>query len=385
MANLYEQNSAGNPFLQTDVLYLQTEMNSLCRTGGNADFSSLNRNMRLKPFLFLFIFAAFYVLLHLAYDMPYIIHGNSRFIGGIDTRLGLARRFIDICSSSLFAMISYFIFFRFYPEKKWFRILLLLLLILPVIFFAGYWLEGWVNLKLRTPYSSFPRLRTYFLDHLFYIILYVIYGIAFYFIRYAYFREIQQKELALQNRESELSFLRSQINPHFLFNGLNNIYSLVYLQSPNSLEAIAGFSDLLRYMLYDTTQDVPLEKEVHYIRQYIALQELKQEGNLRTRMEVKGELDKIFIPPLLLIPFVENAFKHGTTEDDEIIISIGSSALATTFYCQNKPGSHRKDTTGGIGLQNVKRRLELLFPGRHRLSIMDGPVFFIVKLEIDHE
>ncbi len=341
--------------------------------------------MRLKPVLFLLIFAAFYILLHLAYDMPFIIHGNSRFIGGIDTRLGLARRVVDICSSSLFAMISYFIFFRFYPEKKWSRIVLLLLLILPVIFFAGYWLESWANWKLRPSYSSLTRLRTYFLDHLFYIILYVIYGIAFYFIRYAYFRELQQKELALQNRESELSFLRSQINPHFLFNGLNNIYSLVYLQSSNSLEAIAGFSDLLRYMLYDTTQDVPLEKEAHYIRQYISLQELKQEGSIRSRFDVQGPVDRIFIPPLLLIPFVENAFKHGAPEDDEIIISIDSSPALTTFYCQNKKSGHRKDASGGIGLQNVKRRLELLFPGKHRLSIMDGPVFFIVKLEIDHE
>jgi hypothetical protein len=345
----------------------------------------LNTTMRLKPFLFLFIFAVFYLLLHLAYDMPYIIHGSSRFMGGIDTRLGLARRLIDVCSSTLFALIPYLVFFRFYPEKKWGRILLLLFIALPLIFFMGYWIEGWANLKLRSTYSSFTRLRTYFLDHLFYIILYVIYGIAFYFIRYAYFREIQEKELALQNRESELSFLRSQINPHFLFNGLNNIYSLVYLQSPNSLEAIAGFSDLLRYMLYDTTQDVPLDKEVHYIRQYIALQELKQEGSVRSRFEVQGAMSKIFIPPLLLIPFVENAFKHGAQEDDEIMISIQSAASQTTFYCQNKKSTHRKDASGGIGLQNVKRRLELLFPGKHRLSIMDGPVFFIVKLEIDHE
>ncbi|MET0463503.1 MAG: histidine kinase [Chitinophagaceae bacterium] len=341
--------------------------------------------MRLKPLLFLFIFAAFYILLHLAYDMPYIIYGNSRFIGGVDTRIGLARRLIDIAGSSLFALIPYFLFFRFYPDKKWGRILLALLIILPMVFFLGYWLEGLANWKLRSANTSFPRLRSYFLDHLFYIILYVIYGIAVYFIRYAYFREIQQKELALQNRESELSFLRSQINPHFLFNGLNNIYSLVYLQSPNSLEAIAGFSDLLRYMLYDTTQDVPLEKEVHYIRQYISLQELKQGGGIRSKFDVQGPTDRTFIPPLLLIPFVENAFKHGAPEDDEIIVSIQTAARQTTFYCQNKKSAHRKDASGGIGLHNVRRRLELLFPGKHQLSIMDGPVFFMVKLEIDHE
>lgn len=341
--------------------------------------------MKQKPFLFSISFAAFYLLIHLAYDMPNIIHGSSRFIGGIDTASGLALRMLDFICSLLFALVPYLAFHRFYPAKKIFTIFLAVAFSLPVIFFISYGLESGLLWKLQHRSTPFIRLRHYFLDHLFYIILYIVYGITFYFIRYAYFREMQQKELALQNRESELSFLRSQINPHFLFNSLNNIYSLVYLQSPHSLEAIAGFSDLLRYMLYDTQQDVPLEKEAHYIRQFISLQELKQEGMAKAGFEIKGPLHKVFVPPLLLIPFVENAFKHGNTENDEIVLSLQTDGKHTSFYCQNKKNVNRKDMTGGIGLQNVKRRLELLFPGKHRLSVMDGPVLFIVKLEIDHD
>lgn len=342
--------------------------------------------MRRRLILFTITFAAFYLLLHLAYDIPNIIHGSSRFMGGVDTARGLLTRGADFVLAYLFAAIPYLVFCRYYPGKKFAPMVFLLLILLPVVFFISYGIEGeWLR-KVNTGSSrSSLRLRFYFLDHLFYIILYVIYGIAFYFIRYAYFREMQQKELMLQNRESELSFLRSQINPHFLFNGLNNIYSLVYLQSSHSLEAIAGFSDLLRYMLYDTTQDVPLEKEVFYIRQFISLHELKNEQASATRFEVTGPVQNVFVPPLLLIPFVENAFKHGSASDEQIVLSLETNGKHTTFYCQNKKTTGRKDATGGIGLQNVRRRLQLLYPGKHDLSVIDGPELFIVKLELDHD
>jgi len=342
--------------------------------------------MRRRLILFTITFSAFYLLLHLAYDIPNIIHGSSRFMGGVDTAGGLFTRGVDFVFAYLFAVVPYLTFRHYYPGKRFAPIFFVLMTLLPVVFFFSYGIESELLRKISTG-TSRPalRLRFYFLDHLFYIVLYVIYGIAFYFIRYAYFREMQQKELLLQNRESELSFLRSQINPHFLFNSLNNIYSLVYLQSPHSLEAIAGFSELLRYMLYDTTQDVPLEKEVFYIRQFISLHELKNEQVSSTRFDVTGPVQNVFIPPLLLIPFVENAFKHGSAAEEQIVLSLETDAKRTTFYCQNKKNTGRKDPTGGIGLQNVRRRLQLLYPGKHNLSVMDGPELFIVKLELDHD
>jgi len=341
--------------------------------------------MSKRWLLFSLCFIAFYYLLHLAYDMPNIIHGSSGFITGPGNARGLALRMADIVTSFLFALIPYLILFYYFPKKKIIIALCCILLALPVLFFIRYWVEEAVVMQDRIAlFVPSVRLRTYFHDHIFYIILYAVYGMAFYFIRYSYFKEMQQKDLVLQNRESELSFLRSQINPHFLFNSLNNIYSLVYLQSPHSLEAVAGFSDLLRYMLYDTLQDVPLAKEVHYIHQYIALQKLRHESPIHANFKTTGPLEEVFIPPLLLIPFVENAFKHGAADEDEILIMLDADKKRTRFYCQNKKMAGKKDSTGGIGLQNVKRRLELLYPGKHHLSVMDGPVLFIIKLEIDH-
>ena len=341
--------------------------------------------MSKKWLLFFLCFLLFYYLLQLAYDMPNIIHGSSRFMGWPASAAGFAWRIADIGNSFLFALIPYLLLHAYYPKKKIAIAILCILLAVPVLFFMRYWIEGFIVLKDRTGlFVASVRLRTYFYNHLSYIILYTVYGMVFYFIRYSYFREMQQKDLMLQSRESELSFLRSQINPHFLFNSLNNIYSLVYLQSPHSLQAIAGFSDLLRYMLYDTQQDVPLQKETHYIHQYIALQKLRYESPIKANFQATGPLDDVFIPPLLLIPFVENAFKHGTVEEEEIVLMLDTDRRQTRFYCQNKKMVAKKDSTGGIGLQNVKRRLELLYPGKHHLSVMDGPVFFIIKLEINH-
>jgi two-component system LytT family sensor kinase len=124
---------------------------------------------------------------------------------------------------------------------------------------------------------------------------------------------LQQVQLQLQNRQTELSFLRSQVNPHFLFNNLNNIYALVYEQSSQALPAIAGLSELLRYMLYNTSETVLLSTELNYIEKYIELQQLRFErpSLISANQNCSDENSKI--PPLLLIPFIENAFKHGQT------------------------------------------------------------------------
>ncbi|MET0638157.1 MAG: sensor histidine kinase [Chitinophagaceae bacterium] len=329
----------------------------------------------------------FYYLVQLTYDMPNIVNGHLGFLrwpsGGRSIISGLT----DLGIYFLFALVPYQILFKFFPRKRILEAIGIILLCLPLLFLLRYASEElWVLKSGRNSQGPVTRLRTYFTGHIFYIILYSVYGMTFYFIRYAYYRELQQKELELQNRESELSFLRSQINPHFLFNSLNNIYSLVYLKSEHSLEAIAGFSELLRYMLYDTLQDVPLEREVDYIRKYIDLQQLRYEYPVKTDLQVKGNLEDVFIPPLLLIPFVENAYKHGVVSEqgDGIVISIDAGSSEVRFYCQNKISRDKKDLTGGIGLRNLRRRLQLLYPGKHQLEIMDGPVYFIVKLELNH-
>jgi two-component system, LytTR family, sensor kinase len=333
--------------------------------------------MSKRLYLFLGSFVAFYYLVRVAYDMPNLVHGDPQFILLPHNIATWSARVRDILFYFLFALIPYLSFYRWYPQRKFYYALILVATFLPALFLLRYWAEQ---------HGAFRnlRLRTYFVNTLFYTLIFAIYGTVFYFVRYSYNRDLRQKDLELQSRQSELSFLRSQINPHFLFNSLNNIYALVYQGSGQALTAIAGLSDLLRYMLYDTTEKVPLVKELDYIRKYIELQKLRFDHAIRADVIVEGNASEVNIAPLLFIPFVENAFKHGDFSGtvDGLAITVHCSGDKTCFYSANRISRQQKDGGGGIGLDNVKRRLNLLYPGKHKLSILDEGGSFVVNLEL---
>ena len=229
------------------------------------------------------------------------------------------------------------------------------------------------------------RLSVYLPQAVFFFTMYAVFGTAFYFIRYSHYKELKETDALLQNRQSELSFLRSQINPHFLFNNLNNIYSLVYHQSDQSLNAIASLSELLRYMLYDTSETVALSKEIAYIEKYIALQQLKFEHPEMIHFETNGQVETILVPPLLLIPFVENAFKHGDANaKDWLTLKFLTTSTHITFSCTNKKTQKNKDREGGIGIENIRRRLELLYPSQYQLHVNEDQALFTVKLTLNY-
>ena len=194
-------------------------------------------------------------------------------------------------------------------------------------------------------------------------------------------------ELKSENLDTELKFLRSQINPHFLFNALNNIYSLAISNSAQTADYLVKLSDMLRYNIYESaSKRVRLAKEVDYIKNFISLQQLKDEDikNIKTELDqVDGNL---LIEPMLLIPFVENSFKHSKIEDEAgwLDLSLSTGAKSLNFAISNsKPAfGHRKDSVGGVGLENVKRRLGLLYPDRHLLEITEDDSSFHVKLNI---
>lgn len=331
--------------------------------------------MKLKLTLLFGGFIACYFIMHVAYDLPGLLNGNPRFTKFPDDTTAIMARVTDVLVTFLFALIPYLIQYYLYPNKKIAQALGLTVLCLPFIFLFHFYIAQ------KT--GPFIRLRSFFLDNIFYSSIYVIYGLVFYFIRYSYFKELQQKELVIQNRQSELSFLRSQINPHFLFNSLNNIYSLAYKRSDNVLPAIAGLSDLLRYMLYDTTEKVSLQKELDYVEKYIGLQKLRFEQPVQVNLHVAGDISHVLIPPLLLIPFVENVFKHGDLgEGAGPVINIYTNGNRLHVHCHNKKGQQQKDAGGGIGLENVKRRLSLLYPGKHVLLIENKEDSFTVNLEL---
>lgn len=203
-------------------------------------------------------------------------------------------------------------------------------------------------------------------------------------------RDQEKKVLQIQQEklETELKFLKSQINPHFLLNALNNIYGLSLLNSEQTPEVVMKLSEMLRYMLYESSHErVCLAQEISYINNFIDLHQLKVEGQLNVKTNLQTHREKVLIPPFLLIPFVENAFKHSKIEDlqkgwikMDLVVQQQQLEFRTTNSCTNQ--SFTKDKTGGIGLKNVKRRLALLFPNKYQLMIKNSNGQFDVHLKI---
>lgn len=196
-----------------------------------------------------------------------------------------------------------------------------------------------------------------------------------------------QKELETRTMQTELNFLKSQINPHFLFNTLNSLYALTLKKSDEAPEVVIKLSEMMRYMLYECNEKlVPLSKEVAYIRNYLALEKLRHK-HLDIKFEVEGMVSNLEVAPLIFISFIENAFKHGAANHIsagfvQIHIFIDNDEL--NLYVENsKPEKqptqdHRR--SGGIGLVNVKRRLEILYPKDYHLDIFDKPNTYGVNL-----
>lgn len=205
---------------------------------------------------------------------------------------------------------------------------------------------------------------------------------------YANRKEKEATEFRNEKLEAELKFLKSQINPHFLFNALNNIYALTVIKSDQAPDNLIKLSGMLRYMLYECKADrVPLQKEIEYLRHFIDLNLLKDSRGLNVAVELDESQPNLSIAPMLLIPFVENAFKHSKIEDLSkgwIKINLKTGDDAILFQVQNSVPNNAftKDQAGGIGLQNVRRQLELLYPGRHELKIEAGEEVFSVELRV---
>lgn len=202
-------------------------------------------------------------------------------------------------------------------------------------------------------------------------------------------QESLKEEQASEQMKAELSFLRSQISPHFIFNILNSIVYLIRTKASEQAEDVTmRLSSLMRYMLYDSDQSmVPLTNELAYLKNYIDLQKMRFDGNVDFDFQVKGKADGHFIEPMLLIPFVENAVKHGVGLVDKpfIYVSLEMTEHGLHFLVKNKKGKEEqvfKDPSSGIGLKNVRRRLELLYPKKHTLTIEEDEVKFSVELNL---
>lgn len=201
-----------------------------------------------------------------------------------------------------------------------------------------------------------------------------------------YIQDRKRKEMEKEKLISELSFLKSQVNPHFLFNSLNGIYALAIKKSDKTPEALLQLSDLLRHMLYDADQKmVLLKKEVDYLKNYIQLQKLRLPDYAKISFGVDGDLSKKMIEPMLFIPFVENAFKHGVdSQGADIKINLSVEGNHLTFEIVNRVSRAKsKDASSGIGLSNVKKRLDLHYGDDYVLNFGESQGFFKVDLHLN--
>lgn len=203
---------------------------------------------------------------------------------------------------------------------------------------------------------------------------------------------IKQREWIFAQKEkinAELKLLKSQVHPHFLFNTLNNIYSFSMDGAPKTPDMILKLSSLLHYMLYDCKSDeVRLEKEIEIMKDYIDLEKERYGNTIEISWSVEGNIKNKSISPLLLLPFLENAFKHGTSEQiEKPWLNVDISVQSNTLFCKivnskNDSTSRYSNAGNGIGINNVKRRLAFMYPNNHELKMHDAGVFFVVSLTV---
>jgi hypothetical protein len=231
-------------------------------------------------------------------------------------------------------------------------------------------------------------------SHLFYnlsiITFYFVFATTLHFSKQWYLQRELIRKIELENISTELEYLKAQINPHFLFNSINTIYFQIDKQNTGARETLSKFSDMLRYQLYECNgHEIPVEKEVGYLKNYVELQKLRKDENYAIEFSCSDEMKNFTLPPLLLVPFVENAFKHVSHfMDRKNIIKIELSKTGNLFRLRvfnTKDTAQRVAENGGIGLKNVNRRLELLYKGRYLLDVVNTSENFEINLELKIE
>lgn len=209
-------------------------------------------------------------------------------------------------------------------------------------------------------------------------------------MKYWYVEGQKNLELQKENIESQLQVLKAQLHPHFLFNTLNNIYSKTQKVAPAASDMLFGLSDILRYMLYDCNKPLtPLSLELKMMNEYIALEKIRYGNRLDLHVDLPPNTDGYLVAPLIILPFIENCFKHGTSnmlDQPWISLAITIDGRHMTMKLLNsKPREDRQQGSHGIGIENVKKRLELLYPGKHELTITAEEEVFIVILKLQLE
>ena len=345
----------------------------------------MNNGRYKKGFVILIHITAWVVLFTLPYLLRPSYHANNqKYHEQEDTVLNFCvGRTIDLLLIGFFYLNAIVLIEKLFYQKKY---TLYTLSILGYFFF--FWLTSWNLLRAFTYTENAFSLRKHLSFSIFVFLFIFACSIAYKTIKDKFYFENLAIERERENLKTELSLLRSQVSPHFMFNVLNNMVALARKQSDLLEPSLIKLSSLMRYMLYEAGEEkVSLDKEIDYLQSYIDLQKQRFGKRLTVNLQL-NQLDKSYeIEPMLLIPFVENAFKHGTgiIEQPSIDISLHANNNILYFQVENKYNAASveiKDAASGIGLTNVKRRLELLYTQKHELSIAKHNEKFIVSLQI---
>jgi sensor histidine kinase YesM len=334
------------------------------------------------------------VLVHLSFWCLYLsffTYQVSLFSRGpeIDWSRVLTVVSIHMSCAMLIGYLNYFIFLpRFLSEKKGLRFILefiaaFTLVILLRIHLERYFIDHYSHLE---KYLYSPRFIVHVISSNLFTVIFL--GMIKFVVEWFEF-ESRKKNIENERLTAELNFLKAQINPHFLFNTLNNLYYLAYTKSSNTPEVIAKLSQMMRYMIYESNHaQVSLSKEIEYMENYISLERLRLNDQIPITFQLEGDPAQYRIAPFIFITFLENAFKHGVSNNNpnawvkvsvrlvgkECIYEVENSKMPTA-----KPEAEEKS---GIGLNNVTRRLELSYPERFELDVKDLPDRYVIKLNI---
>ena len=333
-------------------------------------------HMNNRQILFLHIF---YWLLNIAFSLVI-----PRFVEG--AKSSVLSYTIFIVSFIVFYINYFFVVPIFFNPKKLYLSVVGYFISVTCFVLLRYFSEELVVKAIRGFGNYHPKTPFwfYFYDNIFYSTASIFFSTAICLFKQFSRSEDEKAKILNEKKTAEIQALKTQINPHFIFNSLNNIYSLVFQKSDKALPAIEELSELLRYSTKDLEQDfIPIKREIGYIESLIALEKLRIRNPEMIRLEKNIQNESLQISPMLLVPFVENAFKHGDYNSHEMKIEIQESQQILHFRIENEKRQGSKDHSSGIGVGNVKKRLDLIYPKKYELTISNEGNRFVVDLKIE--
>lgn len=327
---------------------------------------------------------AYFLILNYVSTIAYFRKGQGPF--------WLAILFGMLMNQVVFYGTAFFIVPKFLRLKKILRLIIALISTFILInlfesFIDYYWLIGFFSTENESylSYLSYNSMSSFFI---------LLLGLSYALIKYWFQSEKLKKVLHEEKLTTEMAFLKAQINPHFLFNVLNSFYAKALKNDvPELADGIAKLAELMRYMVYETNEDnVELKKEIHYLKKFIQVYQLRiaEDDDVFINFTIKGAVENVRISPMLLIPFVENAIKHGIDTKVKSVINISLEVTQNSLSYSVTNTMHQavyglKDSASGFGLENLEKRLSILYPNSHILEtkVEKGNFISLLKLQID--